>query len=126
MTHENEELTSMSQQAARWWVEFGKADTSAADKREFVEWVTRSPERVEACLHVARVHAAVSRADVRWPQVSAEDLVRDALAAPDDSVVPLRPQLRVKRGEERRRPTLRWVAALAASVTVAAGAITSA
>ena len=107
MTHDNEELTSISQQAARWWVVLNNVEASAAEKREFLEWVRRAPERVEACLRVARVHAAVSRADVHWPRTSAEDLVRDALAAPDDSVVPLRPQVRGKREEERRRPTLR-------------------
>jgi transmembrane sensor len=121
MTRENEELTLISEQAAQWWDAFHNEDASAAEKREFVEWVTRGPDRVEACLHVARVHAAVARADVRWPQTSAEDLVRDALAAPDDSVVPLRPHVRVKREDERRRPTLRWAAGLAASVVVAAG-----
>src|SRR5580704_15528397 len=89
MTHDNEELTSISQQAAHWWVVLHDANPSAPEKREFVEWVTRAPECVEASLRVALVHAAVSRADVRWPETEAEDLVRDALAAPGDSVVPL-------------------------------------
>jgi transmembrane sensor len=120
MTSENEELTSISQQAAHWWIVFRNVDAPAAEKREFVEWVTRGPERVEACLHVAQVHAAVARADVRWPQTSAEDLVRDALAAPEDSVVALRARARPKREDQGRRPTLRWVAGLAASVIVAA------
>jgi transmembrane sensor len=120
MMRENEELTSISQQAAHWWVELHNVDASAAEKREFVEWVARAPECVEACLHVAQVHAAVSRADVRWPRTSAEDLVRDALAAPEDSVVPLRPRVPRKREAEHRRPALRWVAGLAASVMVAA------
>ena len=116
MTRDNEELTSISQQAVHWWDTFGNEDASTTDKREFVEWVTRGPDRLEACLQIARVHAAVARADVRWPQTSAEDLVRDALTAPDDSVVPLRPLVRVQREEVRRRPALRWVAGLAASV----------
>ena len=120
MTHENEELTSVSQQAAHWWVVLHNVDASATEKREFAEWVARAPERVEACLRVARVHAAVSRADVRWPRTSAEDLVRDALASPDDSVVPLRPHVHRKREEERRRPALRWAAGLAASTIAAA------
>lgn len=121
MTHENEELTSISQQAARWWVVLHNTDASAAEQREFMEWVARAPERVEACLRVAQVHAAVSRADVHWPRTSAEDLVRDALASSDDSVVPLRPQVHRKREETRRRPALRWAAAgLAASVIAAA------
>jgi transmembrane sensor len=120
MTRENEELTSISQQAAQWWVVLHNANASAAEKREFMEWVARAPERVEACLRVARVHAAVSRSDVRWPQTSAEDLVRNALAAPDDSIVPLRPHVHPKREEERRRPGLLWAAGLAASVLAAA------
>src|ERR1700754_4018748 len=119
MTSANDESTSVSQQAARWWVALHKVDSSAAEKREFAEWVTRAPERAEACLRVARVHAAVSRADVPWPATSTEELVRNALATPDDSVVPLRPYIRPKR-EEERRPAMRWVAGLAASVAIAA------
>jgi transmembrane sensor len=119
MTREDEELTSISQQAARWWVVLHNVDASTAEKREFVEWVKRAPERAEACLRIARVHAAVSRADVRWPDTSAEDLVRNALEVPDDSVVPLRPHVRRTREDERRRPALRWVAGLAASVIAA-------
>jgi transmembrane sensor len=117
---EREELSSISQQAAHWWVELHNVDASAAEKREFREWVALAPECVEACLRIAQVHAAVSRADVRWPRTSAEDLVRDALAAPEDSVVPLRPRVPRRREEEHRRPGLRWVAGLAASVLVAA------
>ena len=118
MTRENEELTSISQQAADWWQVFGDTDASPTEKREFTEWVMRGPERVEACLHAARVHAAATRPDVRWPQTPAEDLIRDALAAPD--VVPLRPQARPEQQAARRRPTLQWVTGLAASVVVAA------
>src|ERR1700722_8321228 len=123
MTRENEELTSISQQAARWWVVLHNTDASAAEKREFVEWVGRAPERVEACLRLARVHAAVSRADVGGPRTSAGELVRDALAAPDDSVIPLRPNILPEREEERRGPALRWAAGLAASIIVMAGGL---
>src|ERR1700744_1655881 len=70
MTHDTEELTSISQQAAHWWVVLHNTNPSAAEKREFVEWVRRAPECVEACLRVARVHAAVSRTDARWPETS--------------------------------------------------------
>jgi len=124
MTRENKDLTSISQQAAHWWVVLHNANPSATEKREFVEWVTRAPECVEACLRVALVHAAVSRAEVSWPETSAEDLVRDALAAPEDSIVPLRPHVPWKREEKRegehRRPALRWAAGLAVSVILAA------
>jgi transmembrane sensor len=125
MTQANEELTSISQQAAHWWVVLHNSNPSAPEKREFVEWVTRAPECVEACLRVALVHAAVSRAEVRWPETEAEELVRDALAAPADSVVPLRPHDAGKREETREekhpgRPALRWALALAASVILVA------
>ena len=120
MTHENEELTTISQQAAHWWVVLHNVEASTAEKREFVEWVKRAPERAEACLRIARVHAAVSRSDVRWPRTSAEDLVRNALAAPDDSVVPLRSHVRPKLEDERRRPSVRWLTCLAVSVILAA------
>jgi transmembrane sensor len=124
MTNANDELTSISPQAAHWWVVLHDANPTASEKREFVEWVTRAPECVEACLRVALVHAAVSRAEVRWPETPVEDLVRDALAAPGDSVVPLRPHVAwkgdEKRQEEHPRPALRWAAALAVSVILAA------
>jgi len=119
MTRENE-VTPIPEQAEYWWVLLRDSDASTTDNREFVEWMKRSPERVEACLRVAQVHAAVSRADMRWPQTSAEDLVRAALAAPDDSVVLLGPHIRPQREEERPRPALRWAAGLAASVLIAA------
>ncbi len=118
MTRENEDLTSISEQAAHWWVVLRDGDPSAAEKREFMEWVTRAPDRVEAYLRVARVHAAVSRSDVRWPETSPEALVRDALAEPE--VVPLYSHTRRSREERRRRPVLQWAAGLAASVILAA------
>jgi transmembrane sensor len=124
MSHDNEELTSISQQAAHWWVGLHNVEASAAEKREFGEWVALAPEYVEACLRIAQVHAAVSRAGVRWPKTSVADLVRDALAAPEDTVVPLRPHVLWKRldkpEEENRRPALRWAAALATSVILVA------
>jgi len=120
MSRENEEQISIAEQAAHWWVVLRDANVSAAEKREFAEWVTRAPERVEACLHLARVQAAVSRPDVRWPKVSSEELVRDALATPEDSVVPLYPGVHRRREEPRRRPTLQWAVGLAASLLLAA------
>ena len=118
MKHDSEELTSINQQAAHWWVVLRNTNPPAAEKREFVEWLTRAPECVEASLRVARVHAAVSRSDVRWPATSAEDLVRAALAAPDDAVVPLRPHV-PRAPTVKQRPALRWMAGLAASVLIA-------
>jgi len=120
MSLEREE--SIAEQAAHWWVVLRDENVSAAEKREFAEWVSRAPERVEACLRLARVHAAVSRNDVRWPQTPSEDLVREALAAPEDSVVALHPRLSRAREDERprRRTVLPWAVGLAASVVLAA------
>jgi transmembrane sensor len=120
MTYDSEELTSISQQAADWWVALHNTNPTATEKREFVEWVTRAPACVEACLRVAQVHAAVSHADMRWPQTPADVLVREALAGPEDSIIPLRPRVSRKPDETPRRPALRWVTGLAASVLITA------
>ena len=118
MTRENEELTSIPDQAAHWWVVFRHGDASPAEKREFSEWVARAPERVEASLRVARVHAALSRSDVRWPDTSAEALIRDAKAAPEETVFPM--PLRPVRNAEPRRHFMTPIAlGLAATLLVA-------
>jgi transmembrane sensor len=119
MSRDNEDMTSISEQAAHWWVVFRDGDVSAAEKREFVEWVTRAPDRVEACLRVARVHAAVSRGDVRWPQTSSETLIREALAEQQGSVVPMHRHLPLRREEQPRRRVLPLAVGLAASVVLA-------
>jgi len=121
MSNDNEELTSTSQQAADWWVAMQKVTPAPDEKREFVDWLIRGPERVEASLRLARAHTAISRADMPWPTMSADELVREALASPVDSVVPFRLSSPRKHEETRRAQTLRWAAAVAASLVVAAG-----
>src|SRR5262245_57276678 len=118
MTRENEDLTSIPDQAAHWWVVFRHGEASAAEKREFAEWVTRAPERVEASVRVARVHAALAHSDVCWPDTSAEALIRDARAAPEETVFPM--PLRGVRKAEPSRPFAAPIAVgLAASLLVA-------
>jgi transmembrane sensor len=120
MKSENDELTSISEQAAQWWVVFRGNAASAADKREFAQWVARAPERIEAYLRVARVHAALSRADLQWPKTSAAALIREALVAATEPT-PLRvQQIRPERAPRRRLPALLGVAVMA-SLLVAVG-----
>jgi transmembrane sensor len=122
MTREDEEMLSNTEQAAQWWVLLRDGAASAAEKREFAEWLKRSPDRVEASLRIARAHSAVSRPDVGWPTTSAEQLIREAKAAPEDTVTPLRPGAVHRKPEvARRRPFVPVAIGLAASLLVAAG-----
>lgn len=120
MTRENEEMSSIPDQAAQWWVAFRHAEATPTEKREFVEWVTRVPECVEASLRVARVHAALARSRVRWPDTPADQLIREAKAAPEESVFPLHSRA-VSRppSPRRRRYVMPMVLGLAASVLLA-------
>lgn len=120
MAREHEEMMSIPEQAAHWWVVLRDGDASAAEKREFAEWAAQAQERVEAILRVARVHKALSRAQVRWPAVPAEKLIRDAMAAPEEIVLPL-PQRRIRAPEPRRPPALGIAFGFAAAVLLAAG-----
>jgi transmembrane sensor len=91
MTVENDELTSISEQAAHWWVLFRGKAISSAERQEFAQWIARSPERVEAYLRVARVHTAVTHADLRWPKTATAVLVREAVdSAHEPAVLPVR------------------------------------
>src|SRR3569833_2249972 len=114
MTSENDELTSISEQAAHWWVVFRGNAASAADKREFAQWIVRAPERVEAYLRVARVHSALSRAELQWPKTSAVALIRAAVASSQDPLhLPVQ-QIRPERAPRRRFSALLGVGGMAA------------
>jgi transmembrane sensor len=116
---ENDQLISISEQAAHWWVVFRDGDDSPAARREFAEWVVRSPERVEAYLRVAQVQGALARPDLRWPETSADVLIRDSIASRKDPV-PLRRQwFSQKSASAGRRPGLLATAGIAASLLVA-------
>lgn len=119
MTRENDELISISEQAAHWWVVFRGGEASPVERQEFAQWIVRAPERVEAYLRVARVHAALSRTDLRWPKTPAVALIRDALASPQDPT-PL-PIQRIRPEKPRnRRPALVGLG-LVASLLLAVG-----
>jgi transmembrane sensor len=100
MVRDTEEFTSISEQAAHWWVVF-RDGGSPAQRLEFAQWIMRAPERVEAYLRVARVHAALSRTDLRWPKTPAAKLIQDALTSVQDPT-PL-PVRRIRPEKERPR-----------------------
>ena len=73
MTREKEIPASIGEQAALAWETFhGAEQASAAEHREFAEWIARSPEHVEAYLRVARMMGALKSSAVTWPDTSAE------------------------------------------------------
>ncbi|HEV7609208.1 MAG TPA: FecR domain-containing protein [Steroidobacteraceae bacterium] len=120
MAHEPDPTTSLAEQAAYWWQVFHDGEASAAEHREFADWVARSPERVEAYLETARLDKALRAPTVRWPDTSAEQLIRDARTAPAEPVqLPRRAAAEPERREVRFTPRLGF--ALAASLIVAVG-----
>jgi transmembrane sensor len=120
MAHEPDSTTSLAEQAAYWWQVFHDGEASATDHREFAEWVARSPERVEAYLETARLHKALKATSVRWPDTSAEQLIRDARSAPAEPVqLPRRTAAEPERRESWFAPRLGF--AFAASLIVAVG-----
>jgi transmembrane sensor len=78
-----ESTTSILEQASHWWELLHSEGASSADHREFGEWVARSPERVEAYLQTARLVRAIKSPRLRWPNTTAEVLIREAKASPE-------------------------------------------
>jgi len=118
MTREHEELMSITDQAAYWSVVFRDGEPSAAEKREFVDWVALAPEHVEASLHVARARAAISREKLRWPDTLVEDLIREAKETSGENVFQLHPRP-FRRVEPRPRRALPLALGVAASLLIA-------
>jgi ferric-dicitrate binding protein FerR (iron transport regulator) len=87
MTGANADMTSIFVQAAHWWVVLREGDASTRQNREFMEWVKRAPEHVEAYLQFLRLQSALARPNLRWPAISAEALVSKALT--ESPVIPL-------------------------------------
>src|SRR3954447_7717022 len=77
--------TSIREEAAEWWDRLYDEEPSAADNREFAAWISRSSERVEAYLEVARLHRGLGSPRIRWPTADREELIREAKSAPEDS-----------------------------------------
>ena len=83
-----------SEEATHWWTLLHGDGVTANDRREFLSWVSRSPERVEAYLGVARVMSALQSGGARWPDTPVEQLIREAKAsceASSPAIVSLRP-----------------------------------
>ena len=82
MTREKTISPSITEHAALAWETFhGAGPASAAEHREFAEWIARSPEHVEAYLRVARAMTAVKSPALAWPDTSAEALIHAAKAS---------------------------------------------
>lgn len=71
----------LSEQASHWWVVLHGENVLPSERREFGEWVARSPERVAAYLEAEMLMRALKSSGVRWPDVGADALIREAKAA---------------------------------------------
>lgn len=69
------------EEAAHWWTLLHGEEATAADRREFLAWVSRSPERIEAYLVIERLMTVLRADGVRWPDIPAEMLIRAAKSA---------------------------------------------
>ncbi len=112
-----------SEDAAHWWVLLHGEGATAAERREFLAWVARSPERIEAYLQVERLVGTLRAGTVRWPDTSVEALIEAARAS--TRPVPLAPAAPPvqSRGPAPagapRRPRARWAAGAAAALALA-------
>lgn len=117
-----------SEEAAHWWTVLHGDGVSAADRREFLAWVSRSPERIEAFLEMARMMSALRSEAVRWPDTPAQELIREARAARSDAIPLLAARNDVtglrraapQVGSGRRAGTAGWRAWLGAAAGLAA------
>jgi transmembrane sensor len=124
VANDMESTASIFEQASHWWELLHSDSTSSSDHREFGEWVSRSPERVEAYLQTARLAKALKSPKLIWPNTEAEALIREAKASPG-SVLPFsaaRVASSVDRGEVRRFSN-RFVWAAAAVLLMAVGLV---
>jgi transmembrane sensor len=115
MTRKDEDVTSISEQATRWWDVLRHGEASPADKREFASWVVQAPEHVEAILRMVRVHKTLSRPGVRWPDIPAETLIREARAASGEVILSM-PRRTPPAPETRRRSATPAAFGLAAAL----------
>src|SRR5262249_33203204 len=81
---ENDTMASVNEQASSWWVLLNEGNASQAEYRAFLEWVTRSPDRVAAYLETARLALALRSDKTRWPDTPVEELIREAKASPGE------------------------------------------
>ena len=125
MQGEHDPPVSITEQGALWWVTLHGNGASAAEHREFAEWVVRSPERVEAYLHAARVQRALRSSSIEWPDTPVEVLLREARAAPPEPFpMPVAHVVTVPANPDRAaRAWLRSAVGLAAAVLIGIGLV---
>src|ERR1700719_308579 len=119
-----ESTASIFEQASHWWGLLHSNSASSSDHREFGEWVSRSPEHVEAYLQTARLVKAIKSPKLIWPNTEAETLIREAKASPE-TVLPFstaRVMARADRGEVQHF-TKRFAWAAAALLLMAVGLV---
>jgi len=87
----------LAEQATRWWTVMNDEPVANADRQQFASWVSRSPERIGAYLRVERLMRTLHKPEVSWPDISAEELIREAKAS-SGGVIPL-PALRATKPE---------------------------
>lgn len=115
---------SIAEEAAHWWVVFHADEASPADHQEFAQWIARSPERVEAYLRAAQLDHTLKNAEIEWPAIPTEVLVREALASPRDEFEVRREQSALLPERSPRWLTpLRLASGLAAACLIAFGSI---
>lgn len=77
-----------SEEAAHWWTLMHGEGATAAERREFLSWVSRSPERIEAYLGMEQLMAALQSQKVQWPDTPAEVLIREAKSSSETVPMP--------------------------------------
>jgi transmembrane sensor len=120
MAHDTDPTLSIAEQAADWWDLLHSDAASAADHREFGEWVARSPERVAAYLQTARLSNALRSEKIRWPDTSPETLIREARQS-GANVLPIIPGTGVSSdvgGRRRQGWSARFALGLAATLII--------
>lgn len=103
----------LSEQASRWWVILHSEDASPADNREFLDWVSRSPERISAWLKTEQLMRGLQSSEIRWPDTPPGELIGQARSAGAD-VVPL--GLRARARSTRSLLRIASAAGIAAAV----------
>ena len=88
MARTTESTRFWSEEAAHWWTLLHGDGATAADRRQFLTWVSRSPERIEAYLGMERLMAALQSQKVQWPDTSAEALIREAKSSSEAASAP--------------------------------------
>lgn len=110
-SHEIDASASLNKQASAWWVLLNYENATAADHRAFRDWVTRSPERVEAFLRTAILARTLESKQLEWPDTPIDALIQEAKGAA--RAVADHPAARRPAPTETRSPSWRaWIPSL--------------